>query len=197
MPHYYSEKQDSKLRLKKIFFNIGSLRLSFITGSGTFSINKVDRGSEVLIEYARIDENKRVLDIGAGYGAIGISVAILNPSCTIMMSEINERAAELTKENIKLNKVSNAVIVRGNLFDKVEGNFDYVLSNPPQSAGKDICFQIIEGAKARLNPGGILYLVARKNKGGDTLSAKMQEVFGNLEVLAKKSGYWVYCSKVL
>lgn len=194
--HYYSENQDSKLRLKKIFFVLEGERLEFITASGTFSINKVDRGSEVLIRYAEIGPNSRILDIGCGYGPIGISIAKMNPTCAVVMSEINLRATDLAKDNVKLNKIENVTVVHSNLYENVDGRFDYILSNPPQSAGKEVCYKIIEGAFERLNKKGVFYLVARKNKGGNILSIKMQEVFGNIDVAAKKSGYWVYFSKV-
>ena len=94
--------------------------------------------------------------------------------------------------NIKLNNVK-AEICQGNLYETIKQNdFDVILSNPPQTAGKEICFQLIEQSKNHLKNNGNLQLVARHNKGGKVLSSKMKEVFGNMKVIAKESGYWVY-----
>ncbi|MBI3035464.1 methyltransferase, partial [Candidatus Woesearchaeota archaeon] len=103
-----------------------------------------------------------------------------------------KRAVMLAKKNIELNN-AKAEIHQGHLYEKIKGNdFDVVLSNPPQTAGKEICFKLIEQSKEHLKNDGNLQLVARHNKGGKTLSKKMEEVFGNVKVIAKKSGYWVY-----
>ncbi|HLD18841.1 MAG TPA: methyltransferase, partial [Candidatus Nanoarchaeia archaeon] len=135
-----------------------------------------------------------VLDIGCGIGILGIAAAKLFDA-NIVMSDINERAVMLAKKNIKLNNIE-ADIFQGNLYEKINKNdFDVVLTNPPQTAGKEICFQLIDQSKNHLKSNGTLQLVARHNKGGKTLSKKMQEVFGNVKVIAKKAGYWVYFSK--
>ena len=140
-----------------------------------------------------IEKNSKVLDIGCGIGVLGIAAAKLY-NADVAMSDINKRAAMLANRNIKLNNVK-AGIYQGNLYEKIKQNdFDVVLSNPPQTAGKELCFKLIEGSKQHLKNSGNLQLVARHNKGGKTLSNKMQEVFGNVKVIAKKSGYWVYLS---
>ena len=110
------------------------------------------------------------------------------------MTDINKRAVMLAKMNVKLNGI-NAEIFQGNLYEKIkDDDFDCVISNPPQNAGKEVCFQLIAESKNHLKPNGTLQIVARHNKGGKTLSKKIEEVFGNVNVVAKKSGYSVYLS---
>ncbi|MBI2658884.1 class I SAM-dependent methyltransferase [Candidatus Woesearchaeota archaeon] len=191
MEHYYSEQQKSLPGIKKIKQKIKGKEFEFYTASGIFSKEKIDKGTLILAENMVIDKNAKVLDIGCGIGILGIAVAKLF-NADAAMSDINKRAVMLAKKNCKLNNVK-AEIHQDNLYEKIKNyDFDAILSNPPQTAGKNVCFKLIEESKKYLKNGGNLQLVARHNKGGKTLSNKMQEVFGNVKVLAKKSGYWVY-----
>ena len=193
MEHYFSEKQESPLSLKKIRQKIKGVDFEFYTASGVFSKEKTDEGTLILAENMVVDKKYDVLDIGCGIGILGIAAAKLFDA-NIVMSDINERAVMLAKKNIKLNNIKSD-IYQGNLYDKIKKNdFDVVLSNPPQTAGKEVCFKLIEESKNYLKNNGSLQLVARHNKGGKTLSKKMEEVFGNVKVIAKEAGYWVYLS---
>jgi len=193
MEHYYSEQQSSLLNIKKIRQKIKGKEFKFCTSSGIFSKERADKGTLILAENMIIDKNNKVLDIGCGTGILGIVAAKLF-NADVAMSDINKRAVMLAKMNCKLNNVETE-IYQGNLYEKIKQNdFDVILSNPPQTAGKEICFQLIEQSKNHLKNGGNLQLVARHNKGGKTLSRKMEEVFGNVKVIAKKAGYWAYMS---
>lgn len=196
MPHYFSEKQNSKIKLKKITIKLKTISFELFTGSGVFSKDSLDKGSQLLIESSQIKDSSTVLDLGCGYGVIGIAVKLLNPSLSITMLDINERAVSLARKNVKLHLLDNKVI-HSDLFKKVKNRFDMILVNPPQTAGKDICFSIIENSYLHLNPGGFLHLVARHRKGGLQLQKKMEEIFGNVKVISKKSGYWVYSSEFI
>lgn len=193
MKHYFSEKQESRLRLRKIEDNLRGNYLDFYTGSGVFSPKRIDPGSRLLIESSIIKDT--VLDLGCGYGAVGIAIKKKNPSVKVVMTDVNKRAVKLCMKNIKLNNV-DADVLRGNLFEKIDRKFDTILVNPPQKAGKEICFKIIEDSINYLNKGGSLQLVARHNKGGKSLEKKMKNVFGNVKAIAKKSGYRVYVSEL-
>ena len=193
MEHYYSEKQKSPSNLRKIKQKINNDDFEFCTASGVFSKDKVDKGTLILAENMIIGRNYKVLDIGCGIGILGIVAAKLFDA-DVVMTDINNRAVMLTRKNIELNNVK-AEIFQCNLYEKIKANnFDLILSNPPQASGKEICFQLIGQSKNYLKKNGSLQLVARHNKGGKMLSNKMQEVFGNVKVIAKKSGYWVYMS---
>ena len=193
MEHYYSENQKSLLKIKKISRKIRGKYFDFCTASGTFSKGRIDRGTLLLAENMIVGKNSKILDIGCGMGILGIAAAKLF-NADAVMSDVNKRAVMLAKKNAELNNVK-AGIYQGNLYENIKGNdFDVVLSNPPQNAGKEICFQLIAQSRNHLKNLGSLQLVARNSKGGKTLSRKMNEVFGNLKVIAKKSGYWVYLS---
>jgi 16S rRNA (guanine1207-N2)-methyltransferase len=193
MEHYYSEKQKSIFKIKKIKQKIKNTEFEFFTTSGVFSKEKIDKGTLILAENMLISKNGKVLDIGCGVGILGI-VAVKLFNADVAMSDVNKRAVMLAKMNAKLNNVK-AKIYQGNLYEPIKDkDFDVIISNPPQTAGKEICFQLIEQSKKYLNNLGTFQLVVRHNKGGKTLSKKMEEVYGNVKIAAKKAGYWVYMS---
>ncbi|MEM4336791.1 MAG: methyltransferase [Candidatus Woesearchaeota archaeon] len=190
--HYYSSKQNSIFKLKKISaFLLGS-KFEFFTAPGVFSKNKIDNGTYILIENAQVKEKSKLLDLGCGYGAVGIVFAKVK-KCDVVMADSNERAVELAKMNAHLNGVKCDVRVT-NIFQGIPEKFDTILLNPPQSAGKEVCFKMIEAAKEHLNKKGTLQIVARPKKGGKTLAQKMIKVFGNAYEIAKGAGYKVYLS---
>ncbi|MEA3430429.1 MAG: methyltransferase [Nanoarchaeota archaeon] len=194
--HYYKEHQTSELRLNKIKTILRNREFEFYTGSGVFGIRKIDKGSELLINKCIIKDSWNVLDLGCGYGPVGITIKTIFPDTDITMTDINKRAIKLTKMNMKLNKVT-AKIKRGDLYEKLkEQKFDTILVNPPFKAGRKLCLQIIEDSKQHLKDKGLLQLVAVHNKGGKMLRKKMLEVFGNVKDLAKKSGYRIYVSEL-
>ncbi|RLE46346.1 class I SAM-dependent methyltransferase [Candidatus Woesearchaeota archaeon] len=191
--HYYTKKPKSKLKPRIIHATLRGQKFTFHTGSSTFSPKKIDTGTKILIKYAKVKPGDKVLDLGCGYGPIGITIAKTTPNTKITMSDINERAITLTEKNIKENKV-NAETKQSNSFEKIKEKFDAILLNPPISAGKKTCYKMIEEAKKHLNKGGSLQIVARHQKGGKSLQEKMKETFGNVQEIAKKSGFRVYIS---
>lgn len=194
MPHYYSEQQTARFAPKKINARIKGISFEFYTAAGVFSKKKIDRGTDLLAEEMAIKKDALVLDIGAGIGILGIVTAKAFPETEVLMTDVNRRAVKLANMNIELNQVSNAEVRHTSLYENIDTKFDAILSNPPQTAGKDVCFGIIEGAKDHLDKGGSLQLVARHNKGGEDLEKKMNAVFGNVKEIAKKGGYRVYVS---
>ena len=193
MEHYYSEEQKSSLNLKKIEQIIRGKFFEFYTSSGVFSKRKIDKGTLVLAESMIAGKNSKVLDVGCGIGILGIAAA-KSFDASVVMTDINKRAVMLARKNVELNG-AKADIYQGSLYEKIKDkDFDAVLSNPPQNAGKEICFQLIEQSKDYLKAKGTLQIVARHSKGGKTLSKKMEEIYGNVEVIARKSGYSVYLS---
>ncbi|HII72150.1 TPA: class I SAM-dependent methyltransferase [Candidatus Woesearchaeota archaeon] len=192
--HYYSKEQTSKFEPKKIKARLLGNELELYTAGGVFSPTHIDRGSLLLIDEAHIDDGWKILDMGCGYGAVGIAQMKEHPGVRAVFSDVNERAVKLTKMNLKLNRLDGEV-VQGDSFERVaDKDFDTILLNPPQTAGKKVCFRMIEEAKEHLRPGGTLQMVARHNKGGKELEKKMQEVFGNTEQTAKSSGFRIYVS---
>ncbi|AJF61561.1 TPA: class I SAM-dependent methyltransferase [Candidatus Woesearchaeota archaeon] len=194
MPHYYSEKQDSELNLKKIEIRLKQISFSMYTAGGIFSKGRLDTGTRLLIENAQIGKNDDILDLGCGIGVVGIAVKLMHPEAKVTMSDINERAVMIALKNVKTHNLGIEVL-KSNLYEKINKKFDTILVNPPQTAGREVCFAIIEGAYTHLEKSGSLQLVARHKKGGSMLEKKMQEVFGNVETSANGSGYRVYLSR--
>ena len=195
MPHYYSKVQKSPLNMTKFSAVMLGNNLDFYSGSGVFCKDKVDKGTMLLVKSAIIEDNWKVLDLGCGYGPMGIAIAKAYPSAKVLLSDINKRAVMLAKKNIELNNLKNAHAVRSDIFEKIPGKFNTILLNPPQSAGKELCLQMIEQSKDFLEKGGTFQMVCRHNSGGAQLEKRMLEVFGNVQELAKKSGYRIYISE--
>jgi len=188
--HYYTKDPKSELKTFLVEKEILGNKIRLYTASGLFSKERLDKGSLLLIENAQI-KGKDVLDLGCGYGVVGISIAKRYGSA-VTFSDINSRAVEFTIKNCKLNSIKEYSAVQSDGFEDISRKFDHILLNPPQTAGKDVCLRLIEESLEHLNHGGDLQIVARHNKGGKTLSEHMRTVFGNLSVSAKSGGFWVY-----
>ncbi len=195
MPHYYSEKQTSPLRLEKIKAILRGKPFEFYSGSGVFSKKKVDNGTRVLVENCVVKNNWKILDLGCGYGVVGIVIAKIFPKTTILMVDVNKRALKLAKMNLELNNVDNVEVKYSNLYSAVKEKFNTIVVNPPITAGRKLCFRIIEESKEHLEKDGLLQLIARHRKGGKMLGEKMLEVFGNMEEKTKSGGYRLYVSR--
>ena len=197
MAHYYSKEQESPINLTKFSAVLRNNNLDFFTGSGVFSKSRVDKGSLLLANKSIIEDNWKILDLGCGYGPVGIAIAKAFPSANIIMSDVNKRAVMLSKQNIKLNNLRNAHAIKSDIFGNISEKFNAILLNPPQSAGKELCLKMIEESKNFLLPNGLFQMVARHNKGGSELEKKMIAVFGNSRQIAKKSGYRIYVSQLI
>jgi 16S rRNA (guanine1207-N2)-methyltransferase len=194
--HYYAEQPKSKPQLGLIRTNLRGHFFEFLTSSSVFSKKRVDLGTRLLIESMVLPEKGYVLDLGCGYGPVGIAAAVLNPDSHVVMVDVNERAVWLAKENAKRNRVSNVEAHCGILYEPVKNmGFDVVLCNPPLSAGMKTVLSIITNAPKHLLKNGLFQLVVRSKIGGKRLSSELEEAFGNAAVLAKESGYRVLVSK--
>jgi 16S rRNA G1207 methylase RsmC len=190
--HYFSEKPKSKPRYGLIKAFLRGKAFKFLTASGVFSKKRVDLGTKLLIESMVLPESGLVLDVGCGYGAIGIAAASLNPKLHVVMVDINERAVKLARRNIELNKVHNAEVRRGNLYEPVKDmKFNCILSNPPVSAGLATVKAIITEAPKHMAEKATLQMVLRSKIGGKRIQQTFQETFGNCTILARESGYRV------
>ena len=195
MSHYYTNDSNLKSDKHYVTYTYKGNVLKYSSDNGVFSKDRVDFGTNVLLNaLPDIENGKRVIDVGCGYGVIGIAIAKSNPTLDVLMVDVNERAIDLVKENIHINKCDNAKVLLSSLFKNVEGTFDYIISNPPIRAGKDIVHGVIIDGYNYLNTGGKVFVVIQKKQGAPSLEKKMQEIFGNVETIDKKNGYFVFSS---
>jgi len=193
--HYFTPKPSAPDDQQKVIADIRGIHVELISSSGVFSKSQVDEGSALLVESAIFNQDSEVLDLGCGYGPVGIILAKAFPDAKFILSDVNERAVELAKINIRRDRIKNAKARVSDGFKAIEESFDAILLNPPQTAGRDLCIRLFEESFDHLKPGGSLQIVARHNKGGSTLAKEMERIFGNVKTIARKSGYHVYLSE--
>jgi len=191
MSHYYSQEPNVPLKTRMIEVVIRGERFRFITSSGVFSFGKLDRGTNLLIENMVLEKNWRVLDLGCGYGAIGIVASrFVN---YVVMTDINKRAVSIAKKNLKINNVKNAEVRWGHLYEPVKGErFHSIITNPPVHAGKDVLREIVINAPLHLYDGGLLQIVIRTNQGAKYIKSLMERNFKEVIEVSKGSGFRVY-----
>jgi 16S rRNA G1207 methylase RsmC len=190
--HYFEEHPKSKLKLGIIRTNLRGIPFEFLTASGVFSKRRVDLGTRVLIESMILPEGGYVLDVGCGYGAVGIAAATFNPDLYVVMVDVNSRAVWLAKKNVEINRLKNVEVRHGNLYEPVKDlTFNCILSNPPVSAGMKTLKAIIAGAPEHLAVNGLFQMVVKSKIGKGRMQPFFDEAFGNFKVLSRKSGYRV------
>lgn len=194
--HYFTSHPKSKLKFGVIHTYLRGKPYKFLTASGVFSKKRLDPGTKLLIEAMRLPEKGYVLDIGCGYGAVGIAAATFNPNLQVVMVDLNQRAVMLAKRNVALNKAANVEVRRGNLYEPVKDMvFNCILSNPPVSAGLTTVKKIIFQAPEHMAEKATLQIVLKSKVVGERLMQTFRETFGNLEIIARESGYRVLMSE--
>ncbi|MBF2674541.1 class I SAM-dependent methyltransferase [Listeria marthii] len=194
--HYYTNDETIKHNRKTWQVMLKGFNMNFTSDNGVFSKNTVDFGSKLLIESFELEvKNGKILDVGCGYGPMGLTVAKEFPDSQVEMVDVNLRALELAKENAELNKISNTHIYESSVYDNVTAtDYQAIISNPPIRAGKKVVHAILEGAFDHLQENGELWIVIQKKQGGPSAGKKMEEVFGNVETVAKDKGYFIFRS---
>ena len=196
MSHYF--KNDDSLRSEKrlIKYTINAKYFELTSDLGVFSKNELDPGSKLLILTAiKNNIHGSLLDMGCGYGPIGITLASLCSISNVDFIDVNKRALGLTKENADKYKVDNYRVIESNGFENVDSKYDYILINPPIRAGKEVIFKMFENSINYLKEDGILMIVIRKDQGAPSAKNKLVEVFGNCETLDREKGYHILVCK--
>ncbi|WP_281884005.1 class I SAM-dependent methyltransferase [Paenibacillus sp. YYML68] len=190
--HYYTSKPTAEHDLHTVEEVLRGRKLRFVTDAGVFSKKGIDFGSKLLIETMVLKPDARVLDVGCGYGPIGISAALLMTSGHVTMVDINERAIALAKLNLERNGVEQAEVLQSDKLEQVmDRQFDAVLTNPPIRAGKETVHHIFEQAYEVLVPGGDLWVVIQKKQGAPSAVKKLEELFSAVEEVERDKGYWI------
>jgi 16S rRNA (guanine1207-N2)-methyltransferase len=190
--HYSSPRPSSRRRPAESLVSVRGLTLRLRTDAGVFARSGLDRGTELLIEALDLGPCELVLDLGCGTGAIGLAASRLSEGGHVVLTDINERAVRLARENLRVNAVANAEVRKGDLYAPVEGMaFDHIVSNPPLRAGRAVVDRIVSEAPAHLLDGGRLWLVARTRQGAEALRRRMADTFGDAAIVKRGSGYKV------
>ncbi len=192
--HYFSEQPSQKCQISTISFDLFERKYELYTGSSVFSVKRLDPGSQTLIEAIEIPTGlQNFLDLGCGYGVIGIVLQTRFPQILMHYADINPNAIMCTKKNLKKYGLT-AQTYTCDGFSGVSKTFDGISLNPPFSAGRETCLRLIIESYEHLNQNGKLYVVARKSKGGAFLGEYLEEQFGNVVKIRKKRGFTVYMS---
>lgn len=194
MNHYFTKNNNIKSNEKTIEFTFNNKQYKFLTDNGVFSKDGLDIGTEVLLKALNFENIKGdVLDLGCGYGPIGIILS-KNTTAKIDMIDINDRAISLTKKNITLNKATNIDVFESDGYENVKKKYDYIITNPPIRVGKEILYKILKEAKEHLKPDGELWFVINKHQGAKSTAKDMASVY-NIEVVEKSKNFFVIKAK--
>ena len=186
---YYAENPDAAHDIHELRVDLLGEKMTFLTDAGVFSKKMIDFGSQLLLKCLEVNQGETILDVGCGYGPLGLSLAKAY-GVQATMVDINNRALDLARQNAERNKVE-ATIFQSNIYEQVEDKFDHVISNPPIRAGKQVVHEIIEKSKEFLEIGGDLTIVIQKKQGAPSAKSKMEDVFGNCEIVKKDKGYYI------
>lgn len=197
LEHYFTNNENLKSELRKLVYKYEDKTLEFFSDNGVFAKDKIDYASRLLVETfvkEKYNENGNgiILDVGCGYGFMGITVGkILNRKVELV--DINKRALHLSERNIKLNEVDGKAY-ESNAYDCVKNKYEYIITNPPIRAGKETVLNILKGAKDHLLDNGELWFVINKDQGAKSTTNALKECY-NIEVVAKSKGFFVFKAK--
>ena len=189
--HYYTRTPQSASRPAECSFTYRDVDLVFETDAGVFSRGEVDTGTRLLLEALPEDMHGEILDLGCGWGVIGISIARKWPETQVTMADVNTRALDLSRENAKRNRAEVICAESDGMEALADRNFDAVVTNPPIRAGKQVIYKMFADAAQRLKPGGALYLVIRKQQGAESCIRYLETIYEKVEKLDKSGGFWV------
>ena len=190
---YFAENPDVEHDIHKLKVQLLGQNMTFLTDAGVFSKKMIDYGSQALLKCLHFHKEESVLDVGCGYGTLGLTLAKANEVKATLV-DINQRALDLARQNAERNQVL-ATIFQSNVYQNVEGKFHHIISNPPIRAGKQVVHEVIAGSYTHLLDDGDLTIVIQKKQGAPSAKAKMEEVFGNCEILKKDKGYYILRSR--
>jgi 16S rRNA (guanine1207-N2)-methyltransferase len=192
---YFSEKPHAESHPQQLTAVLRGKTFLFATDTSVFSKSSIDFGSRLLIEtFTEPDISGDLLDMGCGYGPIGIALAASFPARKMVMTDINQRAVRLASENVKKNRVS-VEVVQGDLYEQIHGKYAAIVTNPPIRAGKEIVSRILSESVNYLDEGGELWVVIQKKQGAPSALKLLRSIYGRVTVATRKKGYHVFHTK--
>ena len=194
MSHYFQDDPNLASNIKKISFEVNGITMNLLTDNGVFSKGRVDEGSLAFLKVILpLDLGKNILDLGCGYGTIGLTLAIAKKEARVTLADVNTRALALCKRNADAYDLGQRVtILQSDIYEKIEGPYDSIVVNPPIRAGKKVTYAMYEGAKQYLIDGGSLFIVIRKAQGAESAAKYIESLYGNIKLLDRHKGYHIY-----
>lgn len=194
---YFATDPNVKHDERIVDYHLDNIDLKFTTDAGVFSKLRIDYGSSVLIKVMKEQSfpSVGILDVGCGYGPIGLFAAKFWPHQEIDMVDVNKRALNLAKRNAKLNEITNVNIFASNGYEQVDKKYGLIVTNPPVRAGKKVVDQIIANAKSHLVENGLLLVVLQKKQGAPSAKKLMTKTYSNCEILKRDKGYYILASR--
>ncbi|MFT8812492.1 class I SAM-dependent methyltransferase [Oenococcus sp.] len=191
---YFTAEPSSQHDYQEISFDFSGKTFFFKTDAGVFSKNRIDYGTRVLLDcvadhYSEI-RSGFILDLGCGYGVVGVALKSLDPMRELTMTDINLRSLALAKENLQRNQL-DAEVLQSNIYDGLNGEFAAIVVNPPIRAGKQVVTKMLTEAREHLSSGGMIFAVLQKKQGAPSAEKNLMAAFGNVEILKRDKGYYV------
>ena len=193
MGHYFDEVPSSESNVREIKFSLYGQEYAYYTDNGVFSKSRIDEGTYIFLKVLLpLHLDGRILDLGCGYGPIGLTVALNSKQARVDLADINSRALALaSKSGERLNLTNRVTFLQSDIYEKIEGPYDSIVVNPPIRAGKVVTYKMYEESKHYLIDGGSLYVVIRRQQGAESALKYIETVFENVSVLHKEKGYWI------
>lgn len=194
MAHYFTN-EDVKSAPTTFTYTYHGRDYTFHSDAGVFSKHFIDYGTQVLLAAIDLKDAQSLLDVGCGYGTIGMLLKGDKPDLEVTMVDVNKRALALAKANVETNNVGDCDIHESSCYDQVTGCYDLIVSNPPIRAGKKIVSTILSESIHHLNNNGRLVIVIQKKQGAPSAKALMEKTFGNVTILKRDKGYYILQSE--
>jgi len=193
MAHYFDLDPSLESNERTITFSLSNKEYTFYTDNGVFSKSRIDEGSYIFLKVLLpLHLTGKILDLGCGYGPIGITLALNEEKASLTLADVNPRALALaSKSSVKLGVSSRVTCLQSDIYSNIEGPYDSIVVNPPIRAGKAVTYEMYRGAKQYLIDGGSLYIVIRRKQGAESAFKYLETVFENVIVLHKEKGYWI------
>ncbi len=191
MSHYYSQNVENEVESREISFEviIRDKTYNFASDNGVFSKDFLDRGTKILLDSLNLNEQKESLDIGTGYGIIGIFL-YREFNHRVDMIDINDRALRLAKANA-LNNHAKVNVFSSDFFESVTKKYDYIVTNPPIRIGKTKLYEFYQNTPKFLKENGEFILIINKKHGALSTIEKLKTIYSKVEIINKKSGFYV------
>jgi 16S rRNA (guanine1207-N2)-methyltransferase len=197
MGHYYDFEPKVASKEHEICFELNGVKFSLYTDNGVFSKKRVDEGSIAFLKtILPLSLGNKILDLGCGYGTIGLTISYFHKEARVDLADINSRALALcTKNAVRVGVNDRVTILQSNIYENIEGPYDSIVVNPPIRAGKVVTYAMYDGAKQYLIDGGSLFVVIRKAQGAESVRNYLKQLFGNCELLDRHKGYHILQAK--